>query len=66
MAGGPPTGGQVRELGLSSLEKRRLCRDFVVVFQYLQGACRKAGQGLFIRKHSSRMRDNGFKLKGYI
>jgi len=53
MAGGPPLGGQVRVLGLSSLEKRRLCRDLVVAFQYLKGACRKAGEGLFTRKCSS-------------
>ena len=34
-----------------------------MAFQYLQGAYRKAGEGLFIRAGSDRMRGNGFKLK---
>jgi len=33
-----------------------------VVFQYLMGAYRKAGEGLFIRVGSDRMRGNSFKL----
>ncbi|PKU47714.1 hypothetical protein llap_1994 [Limosa lapponica baueri] len=32
-------------------------------FQYLQGAYRKDGEGLFIRECSNRMTGNGFKLK---
>ena len=31
--------------------------------QYLKGAYRKDGEGLFIRESSDRMRGNGFKLK---
>jgi len=34
-----------------------------VAFQYLQGAYRKAGEGLFVRAGSDRIRRNGFKLE---
>ena len=34
-----------------------------VAFQYLKGAYRKAGEGLFVRECSERTRSNGFKLK---
>ena len=32
-------------------------------FQYLKEAYRKAGEGLFVRACSDRMRGNGFKLE---
>ncbi|GAB0183615.1 mitochondrial enolase superfamily member 1 [Grus japonensis] len=46
-----------------SLEKKRLREDLIVVYQYLKGAYRKAGEGLFIRECSDSTRGNGFKLK---
>ncbi|KAK4819009.1 hypothetical protein QYF61_024125 [Mycteria americana] len=54
---------RLRELGLFSLEKRRLCGDLVVAFQYLKGAYKKDGDKRFSRACCDRTRDNGFKLK---
>ena len=61
-----PDGDRLRELGVFSLEKRRLERrrgGLTVAFQNLKGAYRKAGEALFIRACSNRMRGNGFKLQ---
>jgi len=40
-----------------------LSRDHIAAFQYLKGAYRKAGEGLFTGACSDRTRGNGFKLK---
>ena len=50
-------------MGLFSLEKRTLQGDLIAAFQYLQGAYRKDGEGLFNMECSERTRGNGFKLK---
>ena len=54
---------RLRDLGLFSLEKRRLRGDLIVPFHYLKGAYPKDREGLFIRECSDKMKRNGFTLK---
>ncbi|KAK4815929.1 hypothetical protein QYF61_010186 [Mycteria americana] len=54
----------LRELGLFSLDKRRLWGHFIATFQYLQGVYKKDGDRHFNRVCSDRTSGNGFKLKG--
>ena len=54
---------RLRELGLFSLEKRKLQGDLITAFQYLKGSYIKEGDRLFNRVCADRTRRNSLRLK---
>ena len=54
---------RLRDLGLFSLQKRRVQGGLRAAFQYLKGSCKKEGDRLFSRVCCDRTRGNSFRLK---
>lgn len=54
---------KMQELGLFSLEKRRVQGDHIVTFQCLKGACKNNGDKCYSKACCDTTRGNGFELK---
>lgn len=54
---------RLKDLGMFSLQKRRLRGDLIAVYKYLRGCHRAEGSELFSLAHG-RTRNNGLKLQG--
>ena len=60
--GSLPYEERLRELGLFSLERRRLRGDIITMFQDLKGGYKEDGDSVFTRSHMEKTRGNGYKL----
>jgi len=60
--GSLPYEKRLKELGLFSLQKRRLRGDLITVFQYLKCGYKEDGDHLSTRNHMEKTRGNGYKL----
>lgn len=62
-SGAPTLWGELREVGLFSLEKRELWGDLVVAFLYLWRSYWDGRARFFADVHGGRIRDNGHKIQ---